>query len=101
MAFAKHVSPDGKLITIGVNGRFDFNMHQEFRKIYEQERPHDAHYVIDLGQAEYLDSSALGMLLLLREHAGGDQANVRIVHCRPEIRKILVTANFHQLFTIA
>jgi anti-anti-sigma regulatory factor len=40
-------------------------------------------------------------LLLLREHAGGDQAKICIVHCSPEIRKILTIANFHQLFSVS
>ena len=43
-------------------------------------------------------SLSLGMLLLLREHAGGDQANIQIVHCQPEVKKILTIANFHHLF---
>lgn len=43
-------------------------------------------------------SSALGMLLLLREHAGDDKADVKIVRCRPEVKKILTIANFHHLF---
>jgi HptB-dependent secretion and biofilm anti anti-sigma factor len=40
------------------------------------------------------------MLLLLREHAGGDRAKVKIVHCRPEVKKIFSIANFHQLFQL-
>ncbi len=50
--------------------------------------------------ATYLDSSALGMLLLLRDHAGGDAAEVRIVNCNPDVRKILTISNFEQLFEI-
>ena len=47
-----------------------------------------------------MDSSALGMLLLLREHAGGDRASIKIVHCQPEVKKILTIANFHPLFCL-
>ena len=53
-----------------------------------------------MGEAEYLDSSALGMLLLMREHAGGDHAKIRIVNCRPQIKNILKVANFAKLFTV-
>jgi anti-anti-sigma factor len=48
----------------------------------------------------YLDSSALGMLLLLRDHAGGDTANIKIVNCNPDVKKILTISNFEQLFSI-
>ena len=98
MALATRTSPDGRVMTIDISGRFDFSVHQEFRQIYEQAPGVAAQYIIDLQEAEYVDSSALGMLLLLREHAGGTQANIKIVHCRPAVKKILTIANFHQLF---
>ncbi len=50
--------------------------------------------------AEYMDSSALGMLLLLRERAGGDNAQIDIVNCNPGPEKILKAANFNRLFNI-
>jgi len=100
MALATCTSADGKIITIDISGRFDFSMHQEFRRVYEQAPGGATQYIINLRQAEYMDSSALGMLLLLREHAGGDQANIKIVHCQPEVKKILAIANLQHLFCL-
>ena len=51
-------------------------------------------------ETSYLDSSALGMLLLLRDHAGGDNAKIKIINCNSDVRKILSISNFEQLFTI-
>nr|NIQ11660.1 anti-anti-sigma factor [Gammaproteobacteria bacterium] len=42
----------------------------------------------------------LGMLLLLRDHAGGDNSSIEIVNCNPDVKKILTISNFEQLFTI-
>ena len=47
-----------------------------------------------------MDSSALGMLLLLREFAGGDDADIQLVSPNAEIRNVLDIANFGKLFTI-
>jgi anti-anti-sigma factor len=58
-------------------------------------------YVIDLQHTDYMDSSALGMLLVLREHAGSGSASVAITRCKPEVRKILQIANFERLFDIS
>ncbi|HBF07468.1 MAG TPA: anti-anti-sigma factor, partial [Gammaproteobacteria bacterium] len=44
--------------------------------------------------------SALGMLLLLRDHAGGDTSHIEIVNCNNDVKKILTISNFEQLFTI-
>ena len=47
-----------------------------------------------------MDSSALGMLLQLKEHAGGAKSAVHIRNAKPAIKDILSVANFHQLMTI-
>ena len=60
-----------------------------------------AKITVDLQTTEYLDSSAMGMLLILREQAGGDGANIKIVNCSPEIKKILSVSNFEQMFQIS
>ncbi len=93
-------SADGKELSIKIKGRFDFSTHQEFRSAYEQAPLDMSCYIVDLKDATYLDSSALGMLLLLRDHAGGDSSHVRIINCNADVKKILTISNFEQLFTI-
>lgn len=100
MSVTTNLSEDGKTYTIAIDGRFDFNLHQQFRTAYEQVDPKQVRYQIDLKATEYMDSSALGMLLLLRERAGGDQSEIDIINCPAEIRNILTISNFHQLFKI-
>jgi len=90
---------NGNKVSIVIKGRFDFNDHTEFRESYRQYQS-GAAYTLDMHDAEYMDSSALGMLLLLREHAGGDSAKIEVVGCKPEIKKILAIANFQKLFEI-
>ncbi|MFZ2288732.1 MAG: STAS domain-containing protein [Halopseudomonas yangmingensis] len=100
MAITKSLSDDGKTLSIAVSGRFDFAAHQEFRDAYERAALKPSRYVVDLHEAAYIDSSALGMLLLLRDYAGGDSADIRIVRCNPDVRKVLGISNFGQLFVI-
>jgi anti-anti-sigma factor len=87
-------------LTIGVEGRFDFRIYDSFRNAYEDIGEPIEKYIIDLAAAEYMDSSALGMLLLLREFAGGDDANIQLSSPNAEIRNVLDIANFGKLFTI-
>lgn len=100
MAITSTVSADGNQVTIYIQGRFDFSSHQEFRAAYEKLSKAPTHYRVDLQGASYLDSSALGMLLLLRDFAGGDKSNIEIVNCSSDVKKILMISNFEQLFTI-
>ena len=91
---------DGKTLIISIEGRFDFSTHQAFRDAYEHGDPAIRNYVVDLSDTTYLDSSALGMLLLLRDYAGGDAARIVIKNCNNDVRRILTISNFEQLFTI-
>ncbi|VAW85620.1 Anti-sigma B factor antagonist RsbV [hydrothermal vent metagenome] len=102
MSISTAVSASGDTVTITISGRFDFSIHRDFRLAYEDakstsEKPS---FVVDLSGTDYMDSSALGMLLLLREHAGGDESNIKISNCRPVIKEILDIANFDKLFAI-
>lgn len=93
-------SEDGREMTIAVSGNFDFSQHQAFRSVCENAGNQVQRFVIDLTGANYVDSSALGMLLVLRDRVGGSSEKVKLTKARPEVRKILEIANFDQLFTI-
>ena len=101
MAVTQSFSAEDKTLTVNISGRFDFGLHQEFRTAYEQlSGPKPSAYVINLNNATYLDSSALGMLLLLRDHAGGDNARITLKNANADVTKILAISNFDKLFTI-
>jgi anti-anti-sigma factor len=97
-----HSSPssDGAVLTINISERFDFNVHAQLRAAYRNTEKRYTEYVIDLRDTIYMDSSALGMLLQIKEHAGGSAQSVRIRNAAPGIKDILRVANFDKLMTI-
>ena len=88
--------------TIAINGRFTFEDHREFRKAYNDclEIKGVKKVAIDFLRAEYLDSSALGMLLMLRERAKSMNVDVSLVNAKGSVYQVLEIANFHKLFSI-
>ena len=98
MAIQSSIAED--TLTIHISERFDFSEYQEFRDCYESLSELPARYIVDFLDATYLDSSALGMLLLLRDFGGGDDAAIELINCNPDVRKILTISNFGQLFEI-
>lgn len=87
-------------ITLALQGRFDFHTHRDFRTAYEQplDDPKIREIVIDLGAVEYLDSSALGMLLLLRERAESLGKTVALAKMHGTVKQVLDVANFDKIF---
>ena len=87
---------------ITLHGRFDFNAHRDFKSSYDPVlSAADVNAIeIDLGQVVYLDSSALGMLLLLKEKAEHVNKSVTLTNCHGTVQQVLEIANFGRLFTI-
>jgi anti-anti-sigma factor len=96
-------SKSGNHAVLALTGRFDFNVHREFKEFYMPLLSDAAITSIEINLAgvDYLDSSALGMLLMLRERA--QSANKQLSLSRPNntVMQILDIANFKKLFTIA
>jgi HptB-dependent secretion and biofilm anti anti-sigma factor len=86
------------VLTVRITGRFNFTCYKEFQAAVAGPIPN--RYVVDLSQAEYLDSSALGMLLLLREKVGEDASRVQIRSGTGQPSEVLKLANFQRLFTV-
>lgn len=101
MSISSSLSDSGELLTISIEGRFDASSLEDFRRSFE-DVPSDniGSYCVDLEQTVHLDSSALGMLLVLRDHAGGDDADITIQNCSAEVKKIFAISSFEQLFKI-
>jgi len=101
MAVTQRVLDNGKKVQINISGRFDYEISQAFRDAYRYlPNVNGVKFCINLSQAVYMDSSALGMLLLLREHAKSNNGEVIIEQPGEQINKILKVANFEQLFSI-
>ena len=94
-------SANGRSV-IRLQGRFDFNSHRDFREAVEKALgvADCGEVAVDLGAVEYLDSSALGMLLMLRDKASGSGKTVSLANCRGAVRQVLDIANFGKLFAI-
>jgi anti-anti-sigma factor len=92
---------DGRAV-LQLRGRFDFNSSRDFREAIDNAlgRPDISGVQVDLGGVEYLDSSALGMLLMLRDRCKGANKTVSLSNCRGAVKQVLDIANFSRLFPI-
>jgi anti-anti-sigma factor len=86
-------------ITLHVSDRFDFSVHRSFHDACLAQ-PRARSYVVDLEGVTSMDSSALGMLLLLREHAGGDDADIRVVNASNELCNTFRVAGLDRMLTL-
>lgn len=86
-------------VVLRIHGDFTFDINRTFREAY-QAHASGSNYEVDLSRTNYMDSSGLGMLIQLREYAGGDNGRVILSGARPTIQSILEVAKFSRLFEI-
>jgi HptB-dependent secretion and biofilm anti anti-sigma factor len=83
------------VVTIQRTGRFDFRLIKDFQDLLSRE---PRTWVVDLTAVDYVDSSALGMLLLLRDRVRGDSQRVHLRGLHGQPRDVLVMAKFDRMF---
>ncbi|NLR76061.1 STAS domain-containing protein [Leeia aquatica] len=90
----------GDTAILHLSGRFDFSAHRDFREAYQAplELADCKQLTIDFSQVEYVDSSALGMLLLLKEKAAVSGKSVVLSNCTGFVLEVFQVVNFQQLF---
>ncbi len=101
MSVETHLDEKTQTLEVTISGRFDFSIHQNFRKVTQQAGAGVKAISIDLSDTDYMDSSALGMLLVLRDKVGENKESITIKNAKTEVKKILEIANFDKLFTLA
>ena len=98
---SNHVNDNKGILSL--KGRFDFSIHRDFRSGYENILKTSGlrEIDVDLHGVDYIDSSALGMLLLLREKAMAQNVQMKLLSPQDSVRQVLEVANFGRLFNIA
>ena len=97
-----HQAGDGTPV-MQLAGRLDFTRREEFSGVIDsflqQVSVREVH--VNCAQLDYLDSSGLGMLLILRDRAQQRGCSVALLNCSTAIRDILNTVQFGRLFRLA
>lgn len=99
---ALDVVVQGDVARILMKGRFDFHVHRDFKEAYTKlfDIASVRQIEIEMSKLDYLDSSALGMLMLLNERAKSVNKMVVLVNPSGVVSQVLEVANFNRLFNI-
>lgn len=84
-------------LTIKTPEKFTFNSHPWF---HAQTKKLDVNteITLDFNDTTYIDSSALGMILLLRDKFNKP---VKLINCKGTVMSVLEIAQFKKLFSIS
>ncbi|MCR8923963.1 STAS domain-containing protein [Dasania sp. GY-MA-18] len=86
--------------TITLDEKFNFDSVEQFREAYTDKNAET--YIVDFRATEYMDSSGLGMLLNMRRYLTEKNiSTIKLINCRPQIKKVLIISRFESKFIIA
>lgn len=90
---------EGRIILAGV---FDFSVQNDVREIINETLSQEEikNITVDMAGVSFMDSSAIGLLLLLNEKAQADGRSVTVINCRDSVREIFSIGGFDSILTI-
>lgn len=93
---------DSDKAMLRLSGRFDYTSHASFLAQAEGSLVHPAcrEFWVDLAGVEYIDSSALGMLLMLRDRVRKEGKTMALANVRGYVREVIDNAQFNRLFEL-
>ncbi len=87
------------ILTITITGYFDYGLGTQFREAYKDSDDIEK-CIIDLKKVTFIDSSALGRLMVLRAWATKIGARVVLSNSNDPVKKVLNIMQFDKLFEI-
>lgn len=95
-------STNNSTCLVELHGSFTFNDNQKFRDLINIATGAGVPSVIlRFADVDFIDSAALGMLLLLHDECSKRQISVTLDQPRGQVRKMFDLSRFDQLFHIA
>jgi anti-sigma B factor antagonist len=88
---------DGRVTTLSWTGEIDITMVPDLRAEI-MTLPTDRSVRLDMSTVSYLDSSGLGMLVLLRKRLARCGADVTLVDVQPQVRRVLDITGLNRAF---
>lgn len=92
---------NGSVCNVKLSGRFTFADHNDFREIFQYVADGTVSKIeIDLTQVDFVDSAALGMLLLTRDEAKKASKALTIRNPQGQVKKMFEISRFYELFDV-
>lgn len=87
---------------VTLRGKFTFGDHSAFREVLTRiSEPNVRKVILHMGLVEFVDSAALGMLLLAHDEAEKYQKSLVLSGAAGQVKKMFDMARFNTLFSMA
>ena len=84
-------------VTLKLEGNFTYTQRKPFQEMLKAVNVEPMeHVVIDLSQVAFLDSAALGLLMISHRQLQAEKRTLSLAYPQPTVRQIIELANLHK-----
>ena len=84
-------------VTLKLEGSFTYTQRKLFQETLKNIAPKTVeHIIVDLSQVSFLDSAALGLLMITHRQLVADKRKLSLAHPQSTVRQIIELANLHK-----
>lgn len=84
-------------VTVKLDGTFTYTQRKAFQDAFKTLGTQNVeHIIIDLSQVAFLDSAALGLLMITHRQLLADKRKLSLAYPQPTVRQIIELANLHK-----
>ena len=92
---------NGEILELNLSGKFTFSDNRVFSKILEEiEKSSYKKVIIDLHAVDFIDSAALGILLLIRDKCDKSATLLIIRNPKGQVKQMFDISRFGDLFNV-
>ena len=89
-----------KTVVVHLTGRFDFGSRKAFKDAMDQAMNEEMPIVLDFGHVSFVDSSALGLLVIAHQTLKSRKIPFSLVNPQTYVRQVLDLANVAKMIPI-
>lgn len=96
--FDKEIKIEDDIQTVKLTGDLDVYSEVDFKEFIEEKIDADKDIVFDLKDLDYLDSTGLGMFMLIYNKQKENGKSVKIINTKENIKKLFKITDLSELF---
>ncbi|MCK6494591.1 MAG: STAS domain-containing protein [Nitrospira sp.] len=86
-----------KTATLRLEGNFTYTQRKPFQEVIQAVCAQKVdHIIVDLSQVGFVDSAALGLLMITHRQLQADKRQLSLAYPQPTVRQIIELANLHK-----
>ncbi len=90
----------GNVVVVHLSGRFDFGARKTFKDSLGEAMKEELPIVLNFGEVSFVDSSALGILVIAHQTLKSKKIPLSLVNPQPYVRQVLDLANVAKMIPI-